>query len=180
MRMESTPQLIVPVSDRDHMKGPRNAPVRLVEYGDYECPDCGQAYWLLKKIEETLGDLLCFVFRNFPLTSAHPHAEHAAEAAEAAGSQGKFWQMHDVLFEHQKALEDKDLVTYAAEIELDVPLFIQEMTKHRYADRVREDFLRGVRGGVDGTPTFFINRALYESPLDLRSLLSAMEVESSV
>jgi protein-disulfide isomerase len=180
MRMESAPQLIVPVSGRDHMKGPRNAPIHLVEYGDYECPDCGQAYWFLKKIEETLGDLLCFVFRNFRLANVHPHAEHAAEAAEAAGSQGKFWQMHDVLFEHQKALEDKDLVTYAAEIGLDVPLFIQEMTEHRYADRVREDFLSGVRSGVKGTPTFFINGAVYEGPLDLRSLLSAMEVESSV
>ena len=179
MRMDSAPQLILPVSGRDHIKGPRNAPVRLVEYGDYECPYCGQAYWFVKRIEETLGDLLCFAFRNFPLANVHPHAEHAAEAAEAAGSQGKFWQMHDVLFEHQQALEDKDLVAYAAAIELDVPLFIQEMTEHRYADRVREDFLSGVRGGVKGTPTFFINGARYQGPLDLRSLLSAMEIASS-
>jgi protein-disulfide isomerase len=179
MRIEPALELVLPVSDRDHIKGPRNASVTLVEYGDYECPYCGQAYWDLKEIEEILGDLLCFVFRNFPLTSAHPHAEHAAEAAEVAGAQGKFWQMHDVLFEHQKALEDKDLVTYSADIELDVPLFIQEMTEHRYADRVREDFLCGVRSGVKGTPTFFINGALYEGPLDLRSLLSAMEIASS-
>jgi protein-disulfide isomerase len=134
-----------------------------------------QAYWFIKDLEESLGDLLCFVFRNFPLTTVHPHAEHAAEAAEASGAQGKFWEMHDCLFEHQKALHDRDLVDYATEIGLDVFLFIREMTAHRYADRVREDFLSGVRSGVNGTPTFFINGARYQGSLNLRSLLAAIE-----
>ena len=129
----------------------------------------------VKDLEESLGDLLCFVFRNFPLTTVHPHAEHAAEAAEASGAQGKFWEMHDCLFEHQKALHDRDLVDYATEIGLDVFLFIREMTAHRYADRVREDFLSGVRSGVNGTPTFFINGARYQGSLNLRSLLAAIE-----
>jgi protein-disulfide isomerase len=174
MRIEPALELVLPVSDRDHIKGPRNASVTLVEYGDYECPYCGQAYWDLKEIEEILGDQLCFVFRNFPLTSAHPHAEHAAEAAEVAGAQGKFWQMHDVLFEHQQALKDQHLVAYADEIGLDVPLFIREMTEHRYAERVREDFLRGVRSGVNGTPAFFINGARHQGSFNSRSLLAAL------
>jgi len=167
-------QLILPVSRRDHIKGPRSAPVTLVEYGDYECPYCGQAYWFVTDLEQSLGDLLCFV-RNFPLTNVHPHAEHAAEAAEASGAQGKFWEMHDCLFEHQQALHDRNLVEYAADIGIDVPLFIQEMTAHRYGDRVREDFLSGVRSGVTGTPTFFINGARYQGSLNLRSLLAAIE-----
>jgi protein-disulfide isomerase len=168
-------QLIPPVSSRDHIKGPRNVPVTLVEYGDYECPYCGQAYWFVKDLEQSLGDLLCFAFRNFPLTNVHPHAEHAAEAAEASGAQGKFWEMRDCLFEHQQALHDRDLVDYAADIGIDVPLFVSEMTAHRYADRVREDFLSGVRSGVTSTPTFFINRARYQGSLNLRSLLTAIE-----
>jgi protein-disulfide isomerase len=165
---------LIPVSRRDHIKGPRSAPVTLVEYGDYECPYCGQVYWFVTDLEQSLGDLLCFV-RNFPLTNVHPHAEHAAEAAEASRAQGKFWEMHDCLFEHQQALDDRDLVEYAAEIDLDVPLFIREMTAHRYSDRVREDFLSGVRSGVNGTPAFFINGARYQGSLNLRSLLAAIE-----
>ena len=167
-------QLILPISSHDHIKGPRNAPVTLVEYADYECPYCGQAYWFVTDLEQSLGDLLCFV-RNFPLTNVHPHAEHAAEAAEASGAQGKFWEMHDCLFEHQQALHDRNLVAYAADIGIDVPLFIQEMTAHRYGDRVREDFLSEVRSGVTGAPTFFINGARYQGSLNLRSLLAAIE-----
>src|SRR6266566_10155949 len=98
--------LTVPVGPRDHRQGPEDAPVTLVEYGDYECPYCGAAHPVVKEIQQRLGDQLCFVFRHFPLTQIHPHAEHAAEAAEAAGAQGKFWQMHDTLFEHQQALDD--------------------------------------------------------------------------
>jgi len=168
-------QLILPVSRRDHIKGPRSAPVTVVEYGDYECPYCGLAYSFVKDLEQSLGDLLCFSFRNFPLVTVHPHSEHAAEAAEAAASQGKFWEMHDCLFEHQQALHDRDLVQCAVGIGLDVPMFIREMTAHRYADRVREDFLSGVRSGVNGTPAFFINGARYQGSLNLRSLLSAIE-----
>src|SRR5688572_30795959 len=104
-----------PVSEHDHSAGPDNAPVTLVEYGDYECPYCGRAHPILHSLQRKLGDQLRFVFRNFPLREAHPHAQHAAEAAESAGAQGKFWEMHDILFEHQDALEDLDLIRYAEE-----------------------------------------------------------------
>jgi protein-disulfide isomerase len=166
--------LILPVSERDHIRGPLTAPVTLVEYGDYECPYCSQTHFVVQALEQLLGNLLGFVFRNFPLTSVHPHAEHAAAAAEAAGAQGKFWEMHDCLFEHQQALDDIHLLAFAAELGLDVARFSHEMTQHRYATRVREDFLSGVRSGVNGTPTFFINGVRYAGSYDLDSLLAAI------
>jgi protein-disulfide isomerase len=129
---------------------------------------------MVQALEHQLGDLLCFVFRNFPLTSVHPHAQHAAEAAEAAGAQGEFWAMHDCLFEHQAALDDPHLLQYASALGLDVVRFNQEMTEHLYAARIREDFLSGVRSGVNGTPTFFINGVRYEGAHDLPSLLAAL------
>src|SRR5262245_53003695 len=104
-------RLVVPVSEeRDHVRGQRVAPVTLAEYGDYECQFCGQAYYVVKEIEQRVGNLMRFVFRNFPITTVHPHAERAAEEAEAAGANGKFWEMHDLLFENQQALEDEDLL----------------------------------------------------------------------
>src|SRR5207244_11555053 len=106
--------LTLPVSDRDHVQGPADAPVTMVEYGDYECPYCGMAYPIVKQVQAHFGDRLRFVFRNFPLGDMHPHAQHAAEAAEAGGAQGKFWELHDRIFEHQKRLRDEDLRTYAA------------------------------------------------------------------
>src|SRR5437667_8472859 len=112
-------KLTLPIAGRDHLQGPIEAPAALVEYGDYECPYCGEAYPIIKAIQQRLGERLCFGFRNFPLTNAHPHAEHAAEAAEAAEAQGKFWEMHDLLFENQEALEDEDLAHYAASLGLD-------------------------------------------------------------
>jgi protein-disulfide isomerase len=115
-----------------------------------------------------------FVFRNFPMTTVHPHAELAAEAAEAAGGQRKFWPMHDTLFENQEALEFEDLLEYANQLELDVPRFARDLEEHRYADRVREDFLGGVRSGVNGTPTFFINGYRHDGSFDLQSLLDAI------
>ena len=164
-----------PVGPKDHMQGPPDAPVTLVEYGDYECPYCGEAYPVVKALQERLGDQMCFVFRNFPLTQVHPHAEEAAEAAEAAGAQGKFWQMHDLLYENQDALEPEDLVQYARALKLDLPRFVLEMREHVYVERVREDFRSGVRSGVNGTPTFFINGARHDGPFDLGSLLAAIE-----
>jgi protein-disulfide isomerase len=176
MTQESgTARLTVPVSQRDHQQGPATAPVTLVEYGDYECPYCGEAYPIVKEIQRRLGDRLRFVFRNFPLTQSHPHAEHAAEAAEAASAQEKFWQMHDYLFEHQQALDDAHLVHYAVALELDKDRFVREMTAHVYANRVREDFLRGVRSGVNGTPTFFINGVRHDDSHELETLLAAIE-----
>jgi len=164
-----------PVGPKDHMQGPPDAPVTLVEYGDYECPYCGEAYPVVKALQERLGDQMCFVFRNFPLTQVHPHAEEAAEAAEAAGAQGKFWEMHDLLYENQDALEPEDLVQYARALKLDLKRFVLEMREHVYVERVREDFRSGVRSGVNGTPTFFINGARHDGPFDLGSLLAAIE-----
>ena len=130
---------------------------------------------MVKALQKRLGDQVRFVFRNFPLAEAHPHAEHAAEAAEAAGAQGKFWEMHDLLYENQDALEDEDLVQYARALHLDVPRFVKEMEADAYLERVREDFRSGVRSGVNGTPTFFINGVRHDGPFDLGSLLAAIE-----
>jgi len=173
------PTLYPPVGERDHVVGPATAPVTLVEYGDYECPYCGAAHPVVKEIRRQLGNELRFAFRHFPLTRVHPHAEHAAEAAEAAGAQGrpKFWQMHDMLYEHQDALDDEDLEIYAATIGLDLDRFTREMLAGVYAPRVREDFLSGVRSGVNGTPTFFINGRRHEGGNDFQSLLLAITTE---
>ena len=166
-------KLTLPIGGRDHIHGPIDAPIALQEYGDYECPYCGDAYPVVKAIQERLGDRLCFAFRNCPLVNAHPHAEHAAEAAEAAGTQGKFWEMHDKLFENQTALEDENLAQYAADLGLDARL-INEVVAGANAARVQEDFRSGARGGVNGTPTFFINGVRYDGAPDVDALLTAL------
>jgi protein-disulfide isomerase len=163
------------VSERDHVQGPARGPVTLVEYGDYECPYCGQAYPIVKELQKRLGSQLRFVFRNFPLKEAHPHAEIAAEAAEAASAQGRFWEMHDLLYENQQALEDEDLVQYAGSLGLDVKVFARDLKEHTYAPRVREDFMSGVRSGVNGTPTFFINGTRHDGSYDFATMLAAIE-----
>ena len=165
-----------PVTERDHAQGPPDAPVTLVEYGDYECPHCGRAYPIIKDVQLRLGERLRFVFRNFPLSEAHPHAEHAAEAAEAAGSQGKYWEMHDTLFEHQRALGDRQLVNYAAALDLDVARFEEALTSGVHARHVRADFLGGIRSGVNGTPTFFINDVRHDDDWDVDTLTAALEL----
>jgi protein-disulfide isomerase len=175
MNEEPRPHLEPPISARDHAAGPESAPVTLVEYGDYECPHCGRAYPIVKALQERLGDRLRFVFRNFPITSSHPHAEHAAEAAEAAATQGPFWEMHDALFEHQRALDDSHLLQYAVTIGLEPSRFERDLTSHKFAHRVREDFMSGVHSGVNGTPTFFINGERYDDSWDFDSLLEAVE-----
>ena len=154
--------LTPPVSERDHANGPEDAPVTLVEYGDYECPYCGMAYQVVKSAQRELGKQLRFVFRNFPLAEAHPHARLAAQAAEAAAVQGKFWEMHDALFEHQEALEAEDIIGYAKSLGLDMVKYARDLQDATYAKRVRDDFRSGVRSGVNGTPTFFINGSRYE------------------
>src|SRR6202790_2984928 len=125
--MKSRAKLVLPLAGRDHIQGAINAPLTLVEYGDYECPYCGEAHPVVKTIQKRLGNRLCFAFRNFPLVNSHPHAEHAAEAAEAAGAQGKYWEMHDMLFENQSALEDEDLAEYAGTLGLDTHRLITEV-----------------------------------------------------
>jgi len=168
-------KLTLPISnDRDHIQGQDAAPVTLVEYGDYECPYCGQAYPIIKQVQNKLGNKLRFVFRNFPITQIHPHAQHAAEAAEAAAAQNKFWQMHDNIYEHQEALDDKHLEKYAVILGLDLAKFKKDMHNHAYAAHVREDFLSGVRSGVNGTPTFYINGTRYNESWDLETLLETL------
>src|SRR5215472_11073647 len=171
-KSKSKPTL--PIAGRDHIKGPIDAPVALVEYGDYECPFCGEAHPIVKAIQEHLADRLCFAFRNFPLANMHPHAEHAAEAAEAADTQGRFWEMHDVLFENQEALDDGNLIQYASALGLDSQRLIDDVLAGAHATRIREDFRGGARNGVNGTPTFFINGERYDGELSERGLLEAL------
>lgn len=166
--------LTLPVGKRDHIQGPIDAPVSLVEYGDYECLYCGQAYLLIKEIQRRLGNKLCFVFRHFPLIQLHPHTHKAALVAEVAGAQGKFWQMHDTLFEHQQALDDCHLVEYAVELELDITRFLRDMSGRVYAKRVQQDLESGVSSGVSSTPTFFINSFRYSGACDLEELLAVI------
>jgi protein-disulfide isomerase len=168
------PVLTFPVSDRDHAQGPPTAMVTLVEYGDYQCPSCLQAYPIMLDIQEHMGERMRLVFRNFPLTTIHPDAQNAAEAAEAAGAQGKFWEMHHYLFEHQSRLDDVALLSYAGDIGLDVARFMADLESHRFAPRVHEDFVSGVRSGVNGTPTFFINDVRHDGPWDLETLVAAL------
>ena len=167
-------RLSVPVTRRDHIRGRFDAASTLVEYGDYECPACGAAEPLAQAIQAALGRQLRFVFRNFPLTNIHPHAEHAAEAAEAADAQKSFWEMHDTLFQNQMALEDEDLARYAVALGLDVDRFIEELMSGVYTPRVREDFRGGIKSGVNGTPTFFINGFRYDGPRDLETMIEAL------
>ena len=164
-----------PVGARDHIRGPEDAPVTLVKYGDYECPYCGEAHPLLKELQERGGEQVRFVFRHFPLDSAHPRARRAAQAAEAAASQGRFWEMHDLLYEHQGELGEEDLMRYAAELGLDLGRFEEDLANDDHAWRIEEDRLGGDRAGVRGTPTLFVNGIRYTGTLDLNGLLAAVE-----
>jgi protein-disulfide isomerase len=174
-KREAAAALALPVGERDHIAGPAEASVALVEYGDYECPHCGRAYPIVKQVRQRMGQRMRFVYRNFPLRESHPHAQHAAEAAEAAGAQGKFWEMHDRLFERQFALDDEYLIEYAGDLALDVARFRRELLDGAYEPRVREDFRSGVASGVNGTPTFFINGVRYDESWDAAPLLAALQ-----
>ena len=175
MELEVIPKLTLPVGERDHVKRSLNAPVMLVEYGDYECPHCQEVYPILHELKERMGNRLAYIFRHFPISRQHENAQLAAEAAEAAAAQGKFWEMHHRLFTHQNELGFDDLLRHASAIGLDVELFRRDLEAHTYADRVREDFMSGVRSGVNGTPTFYINGIRYDGAWDFKSLLEAIE-----
>lgn len=168
-------RLRIPVGERDHMQGPERAPVTLVEYGDFQSPSCGEAFWILRDIEDRFARDLRFVYRHFPLAEIHPYAPLAAEASEAANAHGKFWEMHDVLFQNQPNFETEDLLAYATELELDVEDFAEDLANERYADRIRHDFMGGVRSGVDGTPCLFINEARYDGRMDEGELIAAID-----
>ena len=170
----------MPVSPgRDHIRGPADADVTLVLYGDYECPYTRRAHRSVKDVQARMGERLRFVFRNFPLEDLHPHAFRAAETAEAAAVLGAFWEMHELLFENQKHLEDADLWAYASELELDMARFDNDMENHVHAERVREDLLSGERSGVRGTPTIYINDAWHNGLYDATSLFEALDGAAS-
>jgi protein-disulfide isomerase len=173
-------RLKVPVRERDHVIGPADALVTLVEYGDYECPYCGLAHPIVKEVQRRLGRRLRFAFRHFPLAEMHPRALPAAEAAEAAGAQGRFWEMHDLLYANQPALEDADLLAYATALDLDVRRFVRELAERTWELRVREDFMSGVRSGVNGTPTFFINGVRHDGGWDVETLTEALMTTAQV
>ncbi len=160
----SEAQLSVPVSDKDHSIGPVDAKITLVEYGDYECPYCGQAFPIVEKIGKTFGDSLRFVFRNLPIPEAHPHAEQAAEMAEAVGLQGedKFWAIHDMIYEHQHALGEEALFAYAKDVGADVDKVRTDLAQGAPSRRVEADFESAIRSGANGTPTFFVNGDRYD------------------
>lgn len=169
-------KLTVPGSeDRDHVRGSADARVTLVEYGDFECPYSGKAYRIVKELQQRMGERLRFVFRNFPLTTVHPHAEQAAEAAEAAAAQGRFWEIHDLLYENQRHLLDDALRSYAQALDLDLDMFDNDLVEHVHADRVHEHFMIGVRSGVNGTPTFFINGLRHDDSYGFETLFLALQ-----
>jgi protein-disulfide isomerase len=167
--------LHTPVTKSDYIQGPEDALVTLVEYGDYECIHCGHAYLIVKEIQKEMGDSLRFVFRNFPLNETHAHAQHAAEAAEIAGTFGLFWEMHDMLFDHQDTLQDDHLREYAHHIGIEREEFVEHLIAHSCAEQVTEDFESGIRSGVNGTPTFFINGIRYDGSLDTEDLREAID-----
>ena len=170
------PRLTVPITpDRDHTAGPLNAALTLVQYGDYQCPYCGAAYGEVKKVQKELGSKLLFVFRNFPLTNMHEFAMKTAETAEAAAAQGKFWEMHDFLYEHQDTLGDPSrALSYAKKLGLDTQRFEREIAQHIHRKRIKEDFSGGVRSGVNGTPTFYANSVRHDGEAVAKALLKAV------
>lgn len=159
-------RLVTLIGRSDHVMGNAEAAIRIVEYGDFECPLCGAAHAKLQQLYPLTGDNLCFAFRHFPMRQAHVHAEHAAESAEIAGAYGKFWEMHDLLFENQDSLDDRSLVEYAVAVGLNEEVFLQRLVSHEFAKRVRADFMGGVHSGVNGTPTFFLNEVRYDGTED--------------
>ncbi len=168
-------QLAVPVNEHDHVDGVADATVTLVEYGDYECPYCEEAHQAVKELREAMGDRVRFVFRHFPLTQLHPHAQRAAEAAEAAAKQGKFWKMHDLLYQHPSELTEAEIQDFAATLDLDRTQFNDELAMHTHRNRVREELVSGAQSGVIGTPTFFINGERYDEQWDVTPLRTALE-----
>lgn len=168
-------QLRTNVNNTDHIFGNENAHLELVEYGDYECPHCGRAYPIVKDITRQLGDNLKFVFRNFPLSNVHPHAVSAAVATEAAALQGKYWEMHDIIFENQQTLEVEHLFLFAHKVGLNLERFKTDIQDEALNDKVEKDFYGGLRSGVNATPTFFINGQKYDGDWSGHHLLNYLQ-----
>lgn len=171
-------RLLLPIQPDDHVQGTPDAKYTLVEYGDYECPGCGRLFIAIRELRTQLGDELRLVFRHYPRSGIHKHAQQAAEAAEAAGAQSRFWEMHDLLFANQNALRTKDLHRYAEQLSLDTQRFRDELKHRTYEDYVREDFRRGVENGVYGTPALFINGIRDNGSLEPDSLLAQLKATS--
>lgn len=167
--------LTVPVTQKDHIQGDENAPLTLVEYGDYECPACGSAYPIVKRVQAHFGKRLRFVFRNFPIIESHPHAGIAAMTAEFAATHQKFWEMHDLLYENQNALDIPDLLNYAVALELSSADLQVAIENEIFADKIKTDFMSGVRSGVNGTPTFYINGYRHNGSFEYEELVAALE-----
>ncbi|MEA2934430.1 MAG: hypothetical protein QOD74_1076 [Variibacter sp.] len=167
--------LKVPVTETDHIRGPMNAPSTLVEYGDYECPFCGAAYPVVELVRKHFGNRLRFVFRHFPLIEVHPHAEAAAESAEFGGAHGMFWEMHDSIYQNQQALGLPLLLSLAGALGLSETELREALHAGTYRPKVRADFLGGVRSGVTGTPTFFVDGHRHEGSFDFDSLVTSIE-----
>jgi formate-nitrite transporter family protein len=178
--MNNSATLTPPVSARDHIQGKDDALVTLVEYGDYQCPYCGEAHLVIKRLQEALGIKMRFVFRNFPLTHVHPYALIAAETAEAAALQGRFWEMHDFIFENQKSLEPEALPAWANELGLDMKKFAMALKQGSVDKRIEEERASGIESGVEGTPSFFINGKIYDGEDDYESLRSALLREEAL
>ena len=168
--------LKVPITRNDHIRGPANAPITLLEYGDYECPHCGQAHPIVNQVQLSFRDRLRFVYRHFPLTEIHPHAEIAAESAEFAGAAGMFWDMHDALFENQSRLSITTIFLIARELGLPEAAMRHALETGQYRKKVRDDFVDGIRSGVKGTPTFFINGVRHDGGYDYASLVAAIQM----
>lgn len=169
--------LTLAVNSNDHIYGNVNAPLELVEYGDYECPFCGQAYPIVKSIQDKLGSDLKFIFRNFPLRKIHPHAYPAAVATEAAARQGKFWEMHDIIFENQKTLEPDNILVFANHLGLDMVRFQKDILDENLYLKARKDFESGMKSGVNRTPTFFVNGRKFNGDWSKNQLLQYLECE---
>lgn len=167
--------LAVPVDGTDHTLGPDHAPITVVEYGDFECPNCKQAAPAVKLLLSRFSERVRVAFRHFPLEGLHPNALAAAEAAECAGAQGKFWQMHDLLFDNQDHLLPKHLQGYAERLQLDMALFTAEMDDHVYLQRVREHIDSGRRSHVRATPGFFVDGRIVDVSFGLRALTAAVQ-----
>lgn len=167
--------LTIPVSSSDHIEGNIDAPLTLVEYGDYECPYCGMAYPIVKQIQEHFKDRIRFVFRNFPIVDSHPHAGIAAMTAEFAATQGQFWKMHDLLYENQQSLALSNLLSYAKSLGLSSSELQHAIENEIFAKKIEQDFMGGVRSGVNGTPTFYINNNRFNDAFEYENLLAALE-----
>jgi protein-disulfide isomerase len=169
--------LSTPVGPSDHVLGPAAAPITLVEYGDYECPYCGDAHSVVKSLVKAMAPNLRFIFRNMPLNETHPYAQFAAEAAEAAAAQGRFWEMHDAIYDHQSEFGSALVNKLAQLLKLDMPRFDADMQARLHRPKVKNDFMSGMLSGVAATPTFFINGKRYDGSVDERSLFLALRRE---